>query len=66
NKGRILEHFGQVLEEKGITRKNTSWKRIGSCLLGQGPSTCWETILEIPKKMDEIENPQKKQIIPGI
>jgi len=41
SKGRILEHFGQVLEEKGITRKNTSWKRIGSCLMGQGPSTSY-------------------------
>jgi len=37
NKGRILEHFGQVLEEKEITGKNTTWKRIGSCLMGQGP-----------------------------
>jgi len=41
NKGRILEHFGQVLEEKEITRKNISWKRIGSCLMGQGPSTSY-------------------------
>jgi len=41
NKGRILEHFGQVLEEKGITMKNTSWTRIGRCLMGQGPSTSY-------------------------
>jgi len=62
NKERILKHFGQVLEEKEITmkeeNKNTNWKRIGSFLMGQGPSISYifylfSTIEEVPLQSSE-------------